>query len=84
MERPEFESIKDYDEFCRYYWYREELTLQTGLIECGFTFGNRFREFFSEQTGIKPFKFNVDMVETAKVVKAEGDVDFTLGDLLDI
>ena len=24
------------------------------------------------------------MVETAKVVKAEGDVDFTLGDLLDI
>jgi len=132
MERPEFESIKDYDEFCRYYWYREELieickvhglkcsgskielnavikayfsgekilpekkksrqtkaivkelTLQTGLIECGFTFGNRFRDFFSEQTGIKPFKFNVDMVETAKVVKAEGDVDFTLGDLLDI
>ena len=84
MERPEFESIKDYEEFCKYYWYREELTLQTGLIECGFTFGNRFRDFFSEQTGIKPFKFNVDMVETAKVVKAEGDMDFTLGDLLDI
>lgn len=132
MVRPEFESIRDYDEFCKYYWYREELigickahglkcsgskielntvikayfsgekilpekkkvrhrgtavkdlTLQTGLIECGFTFGNRFRDFFSEQTGVKPFKFNVDMVETVKVVKATEDENFTLGDLLDI
>ena len=25
MERPEFNKIKDYDEFCKYYWYREEL-----------------------------------------------------------
>lgn len=25
MERPEFNEIKDYDEFCKYYWYREEL-----------------------------------------------------------
>ena len=31
------------------------LTLKTGLIECGFTFGPRFREFFSEQTGITNF-----------------------------
>lgn len=146
-ERPAFEDIKDYDEFCRYYWYREELirickalglksegskielnnvirayfsgekilpvkktkgrsrggtqggaqggsrgkttcvsklSLDTGLIACGFTFGNRFREFFSEQTGEKPFKFNVDMVATVKAVKENGDEDFTLGDLLDI
>ena len=60
------------------------MTLDTGLIECGFTFGNRFRDFFSEQTGIKPFKFNVDMVATAKAVKENGDENFTLGDLLDI
>ena len=132
MERPQFENIKDYNEFCKYYWYRDELikicknlglkhnggkielnevirayfsgnriqpnnnktkrnkkvvselTLDTGLIECGFTFGNRFRDFFSEQTGIKPFKFNVDMVATAKAVKENGDENFTLGDLLDI
>ena len=93
MERPEFDSIKDYDEFSKYYWYRDELikicrdhglkapsgkielnkvieayfsgerilpdkrrikkkkpavtemTLDTGLIECGFSFGNRFRDF---------------------------------------
>ncbi len=61
-----------------------ELTLDTGLIECGFTFGNRFREFFSKQTGVSPFKFNVDMVATAKAVKETGDESFTLGDLLDI
>lgn len=132
MSRPEFDDIKDYEEFCKYYWYRDELikicrthglkapsgkielnrvieayfagekilpekknvvktkktvtelTLDTGLIECGFTFGNRFREFFSKQTGVSPFKFNVDMVATAKAVKEIGDESFTLGDLLDI
>ena len=132
MERPEFKEIKDFDEFCKYYWYREELikickelglkasgskielnnvikayfsgdkilpekrsikhtkttitelTLGTGLLECGFTFGNRFREFYAEQTGVKPFKFNVDMVASAKAVKENGDESFTLGDLLDI
>ena len=61
-----------------------ELTLQTGLIECGFTFGPRFREFFEKQTGESRFKFNVDMVATAKAVKENGDESFTLGDLLDI
>ena len=61
-----------------------ELTLQTGLIECGFTFGPRFRDFFVAQTGQKNFKFNVDMVATAKKVKEDGDTSFTLGDLLNI
>ena len=132
MERPEFNEIQDYEEFCKYYWYREELikickdlglkasgskielndvikayfsgdmilpekrkikrskssvnelTLNTGLIECGFTFGNRFREFYAEQTGVKPFKFNVDMVASAKAVKENGDESFTLGDLLNV
>lgn len=136
MERPDFDSIKSFEEFNKYYWYREELikickarglkadgskielykvieaffsgekilpqskmnknsrsgkkkivtdlTLDTGLIECGFTFGPRFREFFSRQTGEERFKFNVDMVATAKAVKERGDETFTLGDLLDI
>jgi len=133
MQRPDFDNIKDFEEFCKYYWYREELikickahglkanggkielnkvieayfsgdkmkpevktvrtkkksqvidfTLDTGLIECGFTFGNRFRDFFSKQTGVEKFKFNVDMVATAKKVKETGDEAFTLGDLLDI
>jgi hypothetical protein len=132
VQRPEFDSIKDYTEFCKYYWYRDELikickahglkatgskielnkvieayfsgekilpekkktakkkkavvklTLDTGLIACGFTFGNMFREFFRQQTGEENFKFNVDMVATAKAVKESGDESFTLGDLLDI
>ena len=61
-----------------------ELTLDTGLIDCGFTFGNRFREFFSNQTGEEHFKFNVDMVATVKAVKEREDGSFTLGDLLDV
>ena len=104
--RPDFDSIRDFEEFSKYYWYREELikickshglkadggkielnkvieayfagekvlpvkknagkvshgekgnitskkkaavrelSLETGLIECGFTFGPRFRDFF--------------------------------------
>ncbi len=133
MDRPEFDDIKDYAEFSKYYWYRDELikicrthglkapsgkielnkvieayfsgekilpdrkesgrkkkavvtelTPETGLIECGFTFGNRFREFFRQQTGEENFKFNVDMVATVKAVKENNDESFTLGDLLDI
>lgn len=132
MDRPEFDSIKDYAEFSKYYWYRDELikickdhglkspsgkielnkvieayfagekilpgkksrrkkkpvvtelTLNTGIIECGFTFGNKFREFFSKQTGEDHFKFNVDMVATVKAVKESDDESFTLGDLLDV
>lgn len=33
-----------------------EFTLNAGLIECGFTFGNRFREFFRKQTGEENFR----------------------------
>jgi hypothetical protein len=132
MQRPDFDDIKTYEEFIKYYWYREELIkickerglksdggkvelnrvieayfngekilpvkktikkpgkkvkelgVETGLIECGFTFGPRFREFFSKKTGEENFKFNVDMVATAKAVKESGDESFTLGDLLDI
>ena len=61
-----------------------KLTLDTGLIECGFNCGNRFREFFKQQTGKENFSFKVDMVATAKAVKEKSDESFTLGDLLDI
>lgn len=60
------------------------LSLDTSLIECGFTFGPRFRDFFEKETGIKPFKFNVDMVASVKKVKETNDTNFSLGDLLEI
>ena len=137
--RPSFDEIKNFEDFSKYYWYREELqkicrehgidaggmkadlnhnieeyfkgniirpekarqctrssksspkstgsvplTPQTSLLECRFCFSQRFRDFFSEQTGIKNFKFNVDMVATVRKVKENKDVTFTLGDLLDI
>lgn len=130
MNRPKFEEIKSYEEFEKYYWYREELqeickdlgleydanktdlnkiikawfagkkithqsktrvtcltnelTLDTSLVKCGFTFGNKFREFYINITGDKNLKFTADMVATAKAVKQNKDEDFTLGDLLDI
>ncbi len=37
-----------------------------------------------KQAEVRPFKFNVDMVASAKAVKENGDESFTLGDLLDI
>lgn len=129
--RPDFNEIKSYDDFAKYYWYREELkqicrelgidysgtkaelnhnieqyfagnkvekkktskkikpitdklTPDTTLLECGFCFSQKFRDFFSQQTGISKFKFNTDMVATAKKVKQDNDTSFTLGDMLDI
>ncbi|MCR5455408.1 MAG: SAP domain-containing protein [Bacteroidales bacterium] len=129
--RPPFAEIKSYQEFAKYYWYRDELiqicrsvgipssgmktelnrnielyfnggvikekhkvkvskpvvtnvSLSTKLLECGFTFGPKFRNFFAEQTGIKNFKYNADMVATVKKVKEDYDTSFTLGDLLEI
>lgn len=130
MSRPDFKDIKSYEEFIKYYWYREELqtickdlkleyvgdklelnkvikayfdgviiahkpkstiksknvnlTLQTSLIDCGFTFGPKFRDFFINVTGERNFKFTADMVATAKAVKNNNDRDFTLNDLLNI
>ena len=130
-ERPQFSEIKSYEEFSKYYWYREELqqicknlgidysggktelnhnieeyfkgnkvvkqrtatknkvtvselTLETTLLECGFCFSQRFRGFFAEQTGVSHFKFNADMVATAKKVKQDKDYSFTLGDMLSV
>lgn len=50
-------------------------TLDTGLIACGFTFGNKFREFFSKQTGKGHFKLNADMAATVKAVRVYGETE---------
>ncbi len=130
MERPNFKQIQSYAEFCKYYWYREELqaicknlgleyvgskielneiirayfdgvriphkpqvrvkpvvtelTLDTPLLACGFSFGPKFRDFYIRVTGDENFKFTADTVATAKAVKQNGDMEFTLGDLLDV
>ncbi len=62
----------------------DSLTLDTKLLECNFAFNQKFRDFFKGKTGIKNFKFNTDMIATAKKVKQDGDVSFTLEDMLDV
>ena len=128
--RPEFQEIKTFEEFCKYYWYREELsqickvlgleyrgtkqelnstieeyfkgnfikktvikkekkkveniTLDTPLLECGFYFNAKFREYFSSLTGISPFKFNADMATSWRKVKKDKDLNFTIQDMLNV
>ena len=128
--RPNFRDIKSFEEFSRYYWYREELaeicksleleyrctkqelnhiieqyfkgnrveksvkkltknqtkaiTLNTRLFECGFSFNQKFREYFSAVTGVDPFKFNADMATAWRKVKAENDLNFTIQDMLKV
>ena len=128
--RPEFEKITSFDEFNKYYWYREEIsqickslgleyrgtkqelnyiieqyfkgnlikkssikntkkqaeniTLDTPLLECGFSFNAKFREYFSTLTGISPFKFTADMATAWRKVKSEKNIKFTIEDLLKV
>ncbi len=128
--RPDFSNIKSFEDFNRYYWYREELsqickslgleyrrtkqelnyiieqyfkgnrieksvkkvkkkqaeaiTLNTPLLECGFSFNQKFREYFSVATGVEPFKFNADMATAWRKVKAGNDLNFTIQDMLKV
>ena len=128
--RPDFKDIKSFEEFNRYYWYREELSqickslgleyrctkqelnliieqffkgnrveksvrkvnknqtesinLNTSLLECGFSFNQKFRDYFSAVTGVNLFKFNADMATAWRKVKAENDLSFTIQDMLKV
>ena len=128
--RPSFKDIKSFEEFNRYYWYREELsqickslgleyrctkkelnyiieqyfmgnkvekylskgkksqteviTLETPLLYCGFSFNQKFRDYFSALTGVSPFKFNADMATAWRKVKRDNDINFTIQDMIKI
>lgn len=128
--RPEFDKVTSFDEFNKYYWYRDELsqickslglenrgtkqelndiieqyfkgnlikkssikskkkqvevvTLDTPLLECGFSFNAHFREYFSILTGFSPFKFTADMATAWRKVKKENDLNFTIQDMLKV
>ncbi len=128
--RPEFRDITSFEEFNKYYWYREELSqicksmglehrgtkqdlnyiieeffkgnliekhqkqikskqvdiisIDMSLIECGFSFNAKFREYFSILMGVSPFKFNADMAAAWRKVKRENDLDFTIQDMLKV
>ena len=128
--RPSFKDIKSFEEFNKYYWYREELSqickslgleyrctkkelnyiieqyfkgnriekstrkvnkknaevisLNTPLLECGFSFNQKFRDYFSAVTGVSPFKFNADMATAWRKVKRDNDINFTIQDMIKI
>ena len=128
--RPDFINIKSFEEFNKYYWYREELsqickslgleyrctkkelnyiieqyfkgnkvekssskgkksqlevvTLETPLLNCGFSFNQKFRDYFSAVTGVSPFKFNADMATAWRKVKSDNDEKFTIQDMIKI
>ena len=128
--RPSFKDIESFEEFNKYYWYREELSqickslgleyrctkkelnyiieqyfkgnriekstrkvnkkyaevisLNTPLLECGFSFNQKFRDYFSAVTGVSPFKFNADMAMAWRKVKSDNDKEFTIQDMIKI
>ena len=128
--RPSFKDIESFEEFNKYYWYREELsqickslgleyrctkkelnyiieqyfkgnkvekflrkgkknqsediTLESPLLNCGFSFNQKFRDYFSAVTGVSPFKFNADMATAWRKVKSDNDKEFTIQDMIKI
>ena len=128
--RPSFKDIESFEEFNKYYWYREELSqickslgleyrctkkelnyiieqyfkgnkveksfsrakksqseviaLETPLLNCGFSFNQKFRDYFSAVTGVSPFKFNADMATAWRKVKKDNDEKFTIQDMIKI
>ena len=128
--RPSFKDIESFEEFNKYYWYREELSqickslgleyrctkkelnyiieqyfkgnriekstrkvnkkhaevisLNTPLLECDFSFNQKFRDYFSAVTGVSPFKFNADMATAWRKVKSDNDKKFTIQDMIKI
>ena len=62
----------------------EVITLNTPLLHCGFSFNQKFRDYFSAVTGISPFKFNADMATAWRKVKKDKDITFTIQDMIKI
>ena len=62
----------------------EDITLNTPLLYCGFSFNQKFRDYFSAVTGISPFKFNADMATAWRKVKKDKDITFTIQDMIKI
>ena len=62
----------------------EVITLETPLLYCGFSFNQKFRDYFSAVTGISPFKFSANMATAWRKVKKDKDINFTIQDMIKI
>ncbi len=64
--------------------HTEVITLNTPLLECNFSFNQKFRDYFSVLTGVKSFKFTANMATAWRKVKGENDIEFTIQDMINI
>ena len=62
----------------------EDITLNTPLLHCAFSFNQKFRDYFSAVTGISPFKFSANMATAWRKVKKDKDITFTIQDMIKI
>ena len=62
----------------------EDITLNTPLLHCGFSFNQKFRDYFSAVTSISPFKFSANMATAWRKVKRDKDISFTIQDMIKI
>ena len=62
----------------------EDITLNTPLLHCAFSFNQKFRDYFSAVTGISPFKFSANMATAWRKVKRDKDITFTIQDMIKI
>ena len=60
------------------------ITLDMPLLECGFSFNSKFREYFSVVIGVLHFKFTADMATAWRKVKRQNDLSFTIQDMLEV
>ena len=60
------------------------ITLEIPLLYCGFSFNQKFRDYFSAVTGISPFKFSANMATAWRKVKKDKDINFTIQDMIKI
>ena len=64
--------------------YIEDINLDTPLLSCNFSFNQKFRDIFGKLAYQQNFKFTADMAAAWRKVKETEDINFTIGDMLNV
>jgi len=76
--RPEFDKITSFDEFNKYYWYREELSQICKSL------GLEYKGTKQELNYIIEQYFKGNLIKKSSKVKKENDLSFTIQDMLKV
>lgn len=60
----------------------EQITLDTKLINSGFSFNDAARKFFADYFGVEKFSFKKEMAIIKRQAETDGNTEMTVGDLL--